>query len=715
VLVILEIQHAVSRLLLIGASVLFVGFLLLVAGLYLLLREAGAPRWLMQRLPGRARSFAEQVRQHRVRPRDLLFPFFAALTAELFGVAMLYTCLRAIGQDPSISTALTAYAVGTIFVIVSPFFSGLGLVEVGMVLALRQFGIDSGSALAATLLFRALEVWMPLAIGLSLQVGVHRGVMRAGTFIPALLTLLTGITTVLSVWAPAFSERFNQIEQYAFVSVPALSRSFALVSGFMLIFLSYNLLRHRRVAWIAAVLLLAALIPAHLLKHHDESVALLAALTLGLLLITRNRYRVRSDIPLMRQGVVGFVAALAFALLYGTAGFFLIDTRAFNNDFSPSEAAVRTLRTFFSLGDSGLTPQTHYGAWFLDSIQIIGIMSLVYAVYSLMRPVVWRRTVYQQERERAGEIIERYGDSTLDFFKHWDDKLFYFGRGGTSVVSFGLSRSVAVGLGDPVAASDDEFRAVLKEFLEYCDTNGWRVAFHQTPPMRLGDYQDAGLKAVKIGEDAIVDLKSFTLSGGHMKSLRSNRNRLEREGYRVAYYPAPQTDERIEQLRAVSNDWLEIEGRRERGFTLGAFRDDYVRACAVFVVEDDNNNAVAFANIIPDGAAGETTIDLMRRRNEPPGVMDLLFVSAFEHLRDAGFQRFSLGMAPFARVGDDPDAPIPERIMGQLYEHLNRVFSYKGLHAYKDKFRPEWESRYLIYQSDADLPFVAYAIMRMSE
>jgi phosphatidylglycerol lysyltransferase len=72
-------------------------------------------------------------------------------------------------------------------------------------------------------------------------------------------------------------------------------------------------------------------------------------------------------------------------------------------------------------------------------------------------------------------------------------------------------------------------------------------------------------------------------------------------------------------------------------------------------------------------------------------------------------------MAPFAAVGIDEDAPVTERGLRLLSEHLTRFFSYKGLRDYKDKFGPAWEPRYLVYRSEVSLPAIALALVRLTE
>ena len=65
-----------------------------------------------------------------------------------------------------------------------------------------------------------------------------------------------------------------------------------------------------------------------------------------------------------------------------------------------------------------------------------------------------------------------------------------------------------------------------------------------------------------------------------------------------------------------------------------------------------------------------------------------------------------------AGVGENPESRNLEKGLHYLYEHLNRFYNFQGLHAYKEKFRPRWESRYLVYPSLGALPDVVVALIR---
>ena len=56
------------------------------------------------------------------------------------------------------------------------------------------------------------------------------------------------------------------------------------------------------------------------------------------------------------------------------------------------------------------------------------------------------------------------------------------------------------------------------------------------------------------------------------------------------------------ELRAISAAWLAESRAREKGFSLGAFRDDYLHAPARRVVRQDGA-IVAFANVLCTAAA----------------------------------------------------------------------------------------------------------------
>src|SRR3546814_15096060 len=90
-------------------------------------------------------------------------------------------------------------------------------------------------------------------------------------------------------------------------------------------------------------------------------------------------------------------------------------------------------------------------------------------------------------------------------------------------------------------------------------------------------------------------------------------------------------------------------------------------------------------------------VDLMRYRPDAPrGAMDFLFANTLTHLQSLGYQNFGLGMAPMSGMIDHPLASRWHRFGRLLFAHGEQFYNFQGLRAFKEKFAPEWEPRYLV-------------------
>ncbi|MGH9199469.1 MAG: bifunctional lysylphosphatidylglycerol flippase/synthetase MprF, partial [Acidimicrobiia bacterium] len=329
--------------------------------------------------------------------------------------------------------------------------------------------------------------------------------------------------------------------------------------------------------------------------------------------------------------------------------------------------------------------------------------------------VAYRLRTLPQERIHARQILSLHGRSSMDYFKVRPDKSLFFSSTGHCFLAYRVGGAFAVVLGDPVGP-EGEVGPALWEFGEFCTENDWGLALYQTLPDFLPVYRQLGFKKLKLGEDAIIDLKRFSLQGRGAKSLRSSVNRIERLGIQARWEDPPLSRDMLAELKAVVDDWQQIPGRREREFALGRFDPEYVKSTPALVALDAQGSVLAFVNIVPSYRHGEATIDLMRRRpGAPNGIMDFLLVKLFERDRTQGFERFSLGMAPMTGSLEGENLSAEERAIHFFFQRLSFLFSFKGLRAYKAKFATDWEPRYVLYRTELDLPRLAVALARVSE
>ncbi len=550
----------------------------------------------------------------------------------------------------------------------------------------------------------------PLAIGLT-----HR--TRIALWTVSIWTGLVGLVNVVSAVSPSLPGRVRWLMPLFPFPIRAGGHVFAALTGFLLLTLAANLLRRKRVAWLLTVALLGISIVSHLVKGLDYEESLLAIVPLIQLIVMRKTFTARSDRPSIFQGIRVLIEALIFTVAYGTVGFYILDGR-FNVNGEPVNFGLlasieQTLAIFFTEDNAGLEPTTRYSAFFINSIYIVGAATLAYALFMLLRPVLLRgdpATI--AERRRARDLIDRYGQTSLARLSLLKDKSYYFSPSGQSVIAYVAKGRAAIALGDPIGASDDRVEAILS-FSQFCDLNDWFPAFYETSADQLERYCALGFQQIQIGEEAIVDLTTFTLKGKAAQNLRTALNRSAKAGYRFNLYESPIQPELFQQLKPVSDEWLKDKQGSEKQFSIGWFDENYLRDCLIAVVYDADNRVVAFANLLSGYNRREVTIDLMRHRlDAEKGTMDFLFVSMFQHFKEADYDSFNLSLSPLAGVGAKPSARRVEKALNYLFNHLNQFYNFKGLHQFKEKFQPRWEPRYLVFPSRSALPEVILGLVR---
>jgi phosphatidylglycerol lysyltransferase len=330
----------------------------------------------------------------------------------------------------------------------------------------------------------------------------------------------------------------------------------------------------------------------------------------------------------------------------------------------------------------------------LRAVLGLAIFAATISVFSLLRPAARRSALSTaDDLERAIQLVMAQDNADANLVRMGDKRLM-FSESGNAFIMYGIQGRSWIALFDPVGPQEETADLVWR-FVEEARARGGRAVLYQISPSLLSHCADAGLRAFKLGELAIVDLSSFDLKGGRLAGLRQAVNKGAREGLEFSVIAQPDVMTHIEELRRVSDAWLEDHNTREKTFSLGAFRDDYVSAQPVAVLKKEGR-IVAFATLSLTDTKHEGTVDLMRFvPDAPKGSMDFLFVKIMEYLRDAGYGHFNLGMAPLSGMSTREAALAWDRIGSVVFEHGERFYNFKGLKAFKSKFHPAWEPRYL--------------------
>jgi len=643
--------------------------------------------------------FIDDIINNKINKVHFINTIIISVIIEFVGIAHVYICMVALHITPSLSSAILAYIIVVLFLIISPFLRGLGAIEVSMVFILHQTGLSNIDAIAVTLLFRFFEFWLPLFTGmLSFLLKIDRLLMR---ILPSVLIFSLGIVNIVSVLTPGIPEKLQILRDYLFFDVVNFSNSFVLITGLFLLVNATFMLRGLRSAWWFAIILSTFSIIAHLTKGVNFLEAGIALFVVFALFVTRREYYVRNNPRIRTIGIQTAILSIVAVMIYGTVGFYFLDKKHFQIDFNILQSFIYTFQSYLLL-ETSLTPRDSFAIDFLYTIKISGIFSMAFLLYSLIRPYVFKPTPSEEEIGKADSLVKQFGSSPLDYFKTYSDKQVFLPPDINAFISFKVCRSFAVVLEDPVAANNDDKIKTIALFSKFCYENGLKDIYYRVPKESLDIYKIFSKKNLFVGQEGVVDLSTFTLEGGERKSIRDALNKISERGYTSKIQTPPLKDGLIQQLKAVSDEWLKISERDEIAFSQGMFIEKEIKQQVVITVGTHEEKIIAFLNVIPDFTSNEGTYDLLRKTKDAPnGIMDFIIVELFKYFESQGIQYVNLGFAPMSGIYDPHT--FPERSMKFAYEKIKSFSHYKGMREYKEKFNPVWNDKYLIYDHDYDL------------
>ncbi|HEY2770727.1 MAG TPA: phosphatidylglycerol lysyltransferase domain-containing protein [Solirubrobacteraceae bacterium] len=301
--------------------------------------------------------------------------------------------------------------------------------------------------------------------------------------------------------------------------------------------------------------------------------------------------------------------------------------------------------------------------------------------------------------QAARAIVDEHGEDSLSPFILRPDKAFEFAAGG--VLAYRVIGRTAVVSGDPVAP-DGATPDVLAHFLDAAHQRGCRVVLYGSSTRHLERYRTMGLRAVCVGEEAVVDPARFTLEGRAVRKLRQSTHRIERRGWHIVAREGREIDVGLEaEIDTVEDAWR-AERHRMIGFAMGMgefergvpARDLYLLGRSP---EGDLRAVMRFIR-----HRGKLSLDTMRRVGDTPnGLNEALVCKALEAARDGGVAEVSLNYAGLAHLVRDPAALGPGRRL--VLRLLGRRFQMERLVRFNDKFSPEWRPRHLVYESRISL------------
>ena len=523
----------------------------------------------------------------------------------------------------------------------------------------------------------------------------------------ALATALTGIANMLFVIIP--SSDWSMLLGAWPVDMHHGLYKLTVIIGFFLLMLSRGLVRGKRGAWRVVLILLLMSALLHILSGGQVLPTAGTGALIVLLIACSRCFQARSDPPSVRRGSVALVVGLGVVSLYTLYGIFTL----YDQFDAPIDriGVGAFMNRIFAHTHLYLTPGTQAFV-FGRAVPLLCLSVVIYGIVMVLRPVAAAIFPTEQQQKAVAALTRHYGNNSISYFALEIGKAYFFTASGKSVISYVLEGNVAVVAGDPIGP-EEEMLAAIQEFMTYCQEQDWRVVFWQVRDVTLDLYRAAGLHMLKIGEDAIVNTRAFTLTGKTMANVRASAKRAEKEGVHVVFWRGQVRDgDLLAQMEQISRSWLARKGGSEMGFSMGRF-DPCCDSEQIYALAIDPENRVhAFVTFVPIYGRNGWGLDLMRRAEfAAPGVMERLLASSIEQLGKEGADIVSLGLAPLSDANCANHTFLGNSI-DFLTQHFGNPARNRSLFNFKKKFQPRWESRYLIYSGTLSLPGVGWALYR---
>lgn len=640
----------------------------------------------------------------RIRKTEISAPspgiLFGQLAFTLIDTAMAALTLHVLlpAGAPDFLTFLAIFAAAAMAGVLSHVPGGVGVFE-SVVIAAMPAGVPLDQVAAALLLYRIIYYLVPFALALGLvAVGEARlagglaarllgevseplkPIMRSAiAAAPALVGITAfGLGAYLLLIALVPSVQPDEIDPNDLLAAILLEGGALLsaILGVLLLILSQGLARRISGAfWLTEAALLAGA-AASLLNGLDlESAALLFGAACVLWPFRGEFYRsAKLTHGVLTPGWFVLVAGIAFSA--AALFFFMHEATPWSN----------SLWTEFA-GDAN-TPRALRAGLAASAVLLIA------TVWLAIQPArVHTRLPDASALDKARRIVFAQNDPGACLALSGDKALF-FNDAGTAFIMYGVRGKSWVAYADPVGPAD-AIEDLAWAFWDEAYENAARPILYEVSERHLPLWIEMGFSLHKIGEEAVVNLPGWSLSGGRFKKMRAAHNKALKQGLEFAILSPPHDDALIAELKAISDAWLGDKVGREKGFSVGRFDPAYLQNFPIAVVRRAGR-MLAFANLLAPGDGSCVSVDLMRYLpDEASGMMEFLFIELMDHYRDAGAREFSLGMAPLAGIEARRGARLWNRFGAILFRHGGAFYNFEGLRAFKDKFGPEWRPRFV--------------------
>jgi len=352
--------------------------------------------------------------------------------------------------------------------------------------------------------------------------------------------------------------------------------------------------------------------------------------------------------------------------------------------------------------------------WVGLTVGTISAASLVIAFAIFLRSV--RRVRYLSQLEELGVrrlLLLEYGErDSLGYFATRRDKAVVFSPDARAAIAYRVVNGVSLASGDPLG-DPAAWPGAIKRWLAEARTYGWSPAVLSAGEEAAHAYVDEGLRALNMGDEAIIDVADFTLEGRTMRPVRQAVTRAQRAGYHaevVRHGDLAPAD--LAQYVDLAERWRGAQTERGFSMALGRLGDPADARCVMVIARDADGVVRGLLSFVPWGVRG-VSLDLMRRDPESVnGLMEFMVTALVDASADLGVHHVSLNFAMFREIFSDAErvgaGPVL-RLTNALLTAASRFWQLESLYQSNEKYLPRWSPRLICYSRGASLAQVLLA------
>lgn len=610
----------------------------------------------------------------------------------------------------NIANIIPIFIVASSAGIVSMIPGGLGSFDLVFIWGAQSLQIPNESILVLLLFYRIGYYVIPFLAGLVLFLRELWGKFNVGFnaiprfflektshILATALVFLAGLVLLVSSVAPGAIERIRYAKELMSFPIVSISHQLAVATGFVLLALSNGISYKDKSSYRMTVFVLLFASALFIIKGIQYKQALFMLFVAGLLFLSRGRFYRESYIVTWGRSIFNTLLIIVILLLYIIIGLF---TNPYVKYSIPEK-----LKPFLTTDSEDL-----FKSAFMGLIVIIIVVVFEISLRKLTQFTKIPSLAYEQE---IFLHLNKYGGKELSHLIFLHDKYVFWNKKKTVLFAYQEIADKLVILGDLVGEKED-FREAIEEFIAFADSYGYTLVFYEVSDQFVPYLHGFGYSFFKLGEEGYIDLLKIHNSKKVIEKTSELNQLFKQEGYSCEILHPPYSAEIMDQLQNISDEWL--DNRKEKGFSLGYFNEDYLQFTPLAVLRNHHFEIVAFANLIPLYDEERTvTIDLMRSKKGelPDKAMDYLFLNIFASSIGQGFKRLNVGMTPLSHVGVSKFAGINEKIGTQILVDGQDYYNFRDIQRFKEKYANDWQPKYLAYRKRVFLPFTILQIMML--